>query len=321
MAASISPATAASSAPCARKGKHVAAFYHGTDLRNRGMIPAIDEHVELRLTSEWDLLEFDPRLHYLYLPFDTSVYPQRDYRFHTPVRICHATRNPYKGTAYVVEAVRDLSARYPVELVLLQDLPHAEALHRKQDCDIVVDQLTNAGGWGYGMSSVEALAMGLPVVTNIPEKMAAPLGQHPFVQADPDTIRDVLERLITDEALCRRLAAEGRAWVRERHDVRSVGDQLYQLLPGSRMAESPLTLSVVVISFNQADFLKRLVGQLLAQDYDPAAYEIIVVDDGSIDGSREWLRAQHEPRLKSALRRGGPWPRRLAQCGHSCRYR
>jgi hypothetical protein len=211
-----------------RKGKHVAAFYHGTDLRNRGMVPAIDEQVELRLTSEWDLLEFDPRLHYLYLPFDTSVFPPREYHFHTPIRICHATRNPYKGTSYVIEAVRVLSERYPVELVLLQDLSHDEALRRKADSDIVVDQLTNAGGWGYGMSSVEACAMGLPVVTNIPEKMAAPLGPHPFVQADPDSIRDVLERLITDEVRCRRLGAEGRAWVRERHDVRSVGEQLYR---------------------------------------------------------------------------------------------
>ncbi len=64
------------------------------------------------------------------------------------------------------------------------------------------------------------------------------------------------------------------------------------------MADRPLTLSVVVISFNQADFLRRLVGQLLEQDYDPTACEIIVVDDGSTDGSREWLRSQRDPRVK-----------------------
>jgi glycosyltransferase involved in cell wall biosynthesis len=65
------------------------------------------------------------------------------------------------------------------------------------------------------------------------------------------------------------------------------------------MAESPLTLSVVVISWNQAAFLRRLVTQLLTQDYDPTAYEIIVVDDGSTDGSREWLREQRDSRLKT----------------------
>ncbi|HEY3294278.1 MAG TPA: glycosyltransferase [bacterium] len=64
------------------------------------------------------------------------------------------------------------------------------------------------------------------------------------------------------------------------------------------MAEPELTLSVVVISFNQKDFLQRLVGQLLEQDYDPARYEIIVVDDGSTDGSREWLKSVGDARMK-----------------------
>ena len=52
-----------------------------------------------------------------------------------------------------------------------------------------------------------------------------------------------------------------------------------------------LTLSVVVISWNQQAFLERLVGQLLDQDYPPEQYEVIVVDDGSTDGSRQWLKS------------------------------
>jgi glycosyltransferase involved in cell wall biosynthesis len=55
------------------------------------------------------------------------------------------------------------------------------------------------------------------------------------------------------------------------------------------MDGSPLKLSVVVISWNQKEFLQRLVGQLLDQDYPRDRYEILVVDDGSTDGSREWL--------------------------------
>ncbi|MFH1010072.1 MAG: hypothetical protein V1784_02415, partial [bacterium] len=49
-------------------GKKVVCFYHGTDFRNRGILPEIDKLTHLRLTSEWDLLELDPRLEYLYLP-------------------------------------------------------------------------------------------------------------------------------------------------------------------------------------------------------------------------------------------------------------
>jgi glycosyltransferase involved in cell wall biosynthesis len=210
-----------------RRGKHVVSFYHGSDLRNRGAVPAADALAELRLTCEWDLIELDPRLKYLYLPFDTAAYPDREYRFHSPIRICHATRNPHKGTAFVERAVADLAKNHKVELVLLVNLPHEEALRRKSECDIFVDQLTNEGGWGYGMSSVEAFAMGMPVVTNIPQQMASHLGPHPFVHATPQSIREVLAGLIADEAECRALAAQGRKWVRATHDVHSVGDKLY----------------------------------------------------------------------------------------------
>lgn len=64
------------------------------------------------------------------------------------------------------------------------------------------------------------------------------------------------------------------------------------------MAQQTLTLSVVVISWNQKEFLHALVQQLLEQDFDPARYEIIVVDDGSTDGSREHLRSLTDPRVK-----------------------
>ena len=214
-------------ADCQRHGNHIACFYHGTDLRNRGIVRAVDEITELRLTSEWDLIELDPRLEYLYLPFDTSRYANRDFRFHDPIRICHASRNVFKGTSQIISAVERLKSTQRVELVLIENMSHSRALELKHECDIFVDQLTNAGGWGYGMSSVEALAMGLPVVTNIPPQMEKQLGAHPFVFADSQSVANALERLITNEVACRDLSSRGQQWVRTRHDVKVVGDQLY----------------------------------------------------------------------------------------------
>ena len=211
----------------AAQGKKIVCFYHGSDMRSRGVLRALDDVAALRLTSEWDLLELDERLRYLYLPFDTRRHPERAYRFHKPIRICHASRNPYKGTPYVEAAVERLARRHPVALTILRDVPHAEAIQIKSECDIFVDQLTNAGGWGYGMSSVEALAIGMPVVTNIPAQMAARLGENPFVQATTANVMDVLESLIEDEGRCCDLAVRGCVWVRQRHDVQAVGEQLY----------------------------------------------------------------------------------------------
>ncbi|HEX04072.1 MAG TPA: hypothetical protein ENH10_02815 [Bacteroidetes bacterium] len=56
----------------AELGKPMMAFYHGSDMRNRGILPQIDKHLNLRLTSEVDLLYLDDRLEYLFLPIDLS---------------------------------------------------------------------------------------------------------------------------------------------------------------------------------------------------------------------------------------------------------
>jgi glycosyltransferase involved in cell wall biosynthesis len=62
-----------------------------------------------------------------------------------------------------------------------------------------------------------------------------------------------------------------------------------------------LRVSVALISWNQLEFLKRLVSQLLDQEFDHTDYEIVIADDGSTDGSQEWLSALHEPRIRPLL--------------------
>ena len=52
------------------------------------------------------------------------------------------------------------------------------------------------------------------------------------------------------------------------------------------MANS-LRLSVVIATFNRAETLKETIRHLLEQDLDPACFEVIVVDDGSPDNTRE----------------------------------
>jgi len=58
-----------------------------------------------------------------------------------------------------------------------------------------------------------------------------------------------------------------------------------------------IELSVVVISFNQREFIARLGEQLLDQDFPASDYEVILVECGSKDGTREWLAARSDSRL------------------------
>ena len=61
--------------------------------------------------------------------------------------------------------------------------------------------------------------------------------------------------------------------------------------------ESPAPrISVLTISYNQAEFLPRCLASVRNQDYSD--YEHIVVDPGSTDGSREWLIDNPHPNMR-----------------------
>ena len=88
-----------------------------------------------------------------------------------------------------------------------------------------------------------------------------------------------------------------------------------QSLGAGAAADLPF-FSVVVPVRNEARFIARTLECLLAQDYDPARFEILVVDGGSDDGTPELvadmaqahanLRLLHNPRrLSSAARNVG----------------
>ncbi len=53
---------------------------------------------------------------------------------------------------------------------------------------------------------------------------------------------------------------------------------------------NPIKLSVVIPTFNRRRVLERTLPSLLAQDFPPENYEVIVVVDGSTDGTAQMLR-------------------------------
>jgi len=65
---------------------------------------------------------------------------------------------------------------------------------------------------------------------------------------------------------------------------------------GGKLSTSP-GASVIVVNFNGAGTIQRCIESLRSQD---VAFERVVVDNGSTDGSLEWLRGQPEVRLVEA---------------------
>ena len=202
--------------------------YNGQDLRTRGVIPAIDKVSSLNVTSELDLLKKHPDIHYLFLPFDTKQH-QPDYTIAETIRICHSpTDRYYKGSETIIPICEDLAKREDVEFVLIENLPNTEAQRIKQSCDILIDQVHNRGGWGYGMNSVEALSMSLCCLTELVDEYVDFIPDHPFVNVNGDNLKTILEGLIADPDRIKDHKKRSREWVITNHDMHNTANVLYE---------------------------------------------------------------------------------------------
>lgn len=148
-----------------------------------------------------------------------------------PLRIGHApSHRGFKGTHLVIAAVEALKAEgHPVELVLIEGIPHREAKVKYESIDILIDQLF--AGW-YGGVAVELMALGKPVLVYIrqedlafiPQSMQADL---PFVEVEPKTILEVLRGIVQmPRSDLHALGRRSRAFVERWHDPRRVAIEM-----------------------------------------------------------------------------------------------
>ena len=210
-------------------GKRIVCYYIGTDLRDRGVYPEIDRLSDLNITTEFDHLRLHPNLRFSFLPFEVNRFKPRRTE-NDRLRICHAPRNRlFKGTARIIEVAREMERRHGVEFVLIEGRPHEEALRIKETCDIAIDQITDIGGTGYGVNSLETLSMGIPTLTSFTREFEAFLKDHPFIVVDPEDLPEKLERVILDRDLRLRKGAEGRRFVEKYHDAEVVVKSIYAI--------------------------------------------------------------------------------------------
>ena len=209
------------------RGGHIVSNYHGLDLRMRGAIKPVWDVTELHTTCEFDLYLRYPELEYLFLPFDSSLVPGANPTGDT-IRICHAPRiRAVKGTEKILAAVESLSRKLPVEMVLIENMSHSEAIRMKASCHIAVDQMST-GDMGYGVNSLETLAMGICTVTNLSDIYQDFIPDHPFAVSTPENLEKVLRELIRDSDLRNRYAAAGPPWREKTHHWKTVAETMHR---------------------------------------------------------------------------------------------
>ncbi len=148
------------------------------------------------------------------------------------IRIVHAPTNQLiKGSSYVIDAIERLALKYNVELVVVENKTQQEALEIYKSADIIVDQIRIGT---YGVFAIEGMALGKPIVTYIMDDMKTALPEDlPICSANPETIYEVLEKLVLDADRRERLAYAGRAYVEKYHDYRKNAIMLADIYNGS----------------------------------------------------------------------------------------
>ncbi len=200
--------------------------YLGSDIRGKTRAElAYGKRADAEIVGSYDALRWVPEAH--------VVPPGLDLRGLDPVPpsdsprplVVHAPSNrERKGTAFVIAACAEL----PVELDIVEGVPHEEARARYARADIVVDQLN--AGW-HGVFALESMALGKPVVSylkpDVVERSAEGYGiRLPIVPATKDTLVEALRPLVDQPALRREIGAAGRSYVEQVHDIDRVTDRL-----------------------------------------------------------------------------------------------
>lgn len=145
-----------------------------------------------------------------------------------PVKISHTPNHRgCKGTEYLIEAVNKLKNEgLQIELVLMEGKKNDEVKSLLQnEVDIHCDQLIIPG---YGLSAIEGMAVGLPVLSNLESDVYLQvfrrfsfLNNCPIISASPETIYRKLKTLITDPELRKQLSEDGRQYVESFHSFKA----------------------------------------------------------------------------------------------------
>jgi glycosyltransferase involved in cell wall biosynthesis len=200
--------------------------YLGSDIRGKSPAElAFGKRAGAQIVGSYDALRWVPDAH--------VIPPGLDLRPLTPVPpsdnprplVVHAPSNrEKKGTRWVIEAC----AQLPVDLDIVERVPHELARERYARADIVVDQLN--AGW-HGVFALESMALGKPVVTylkpDVVEQSAEGYGiRLPVVPATKETLVEALRPLVESPQLRREIGAASRAYVEQVHDIDRVADRL-----------------------------------------------------------------------------------------------
>lgn len=183
------------------------------------------EHGAIQLGARLYHSRFSNRMNWLPIPmpvYDYGSSPLRESG--STLRLAHSpTNRGLKGTDVLERVVHELQLDgVPIELVMIENMAHGEALRLKQTCHATFDSF-----WlGLQGSGLEASCMGQIAIAGdgaVKHEYEQAIGSCPYTFADPDQLKDTIRRAVEDEAWRRAEAARTRDYVLKFHEYKAVG--------------------------------------------------------------------------------------------------
>ena len=154
--------------------------------------------------------------------------------FHSP------TRAHKKGTD---DIIRELNGLDGIRLDVVQGVSNRECLEHKSKAHVYIDHMH---GMGYGTNSLEAWAIGMPVISSVSDELRGRIveevGYLPFIAVEIDNLRKTVERLRDDEQFYWEGCELGSLYVKEFHNPRRVASMLqdaYEEAVTKRLQSTP----------------------------------------------------------------------------------
>ena len=236
-----------------------------------------------------------------------------------------------KGYEYTVDAIPGIIKRYPqARFLFVGDGPQHDVCQKRVESLGLSDKVIFAGQRkdianilsaldlflltsiyeGLPLSVLEAMSVGVPVVaTQVSGTPEVVLHERTGLLIRPASSAAVIEavvRLLGDSELREQLIRQGRLLMKHHFDRRFLIKQveefydqlitttkeydLVDLSPGHR----PTKASIIVLSWNKRELLPECLDAVReAVKFDGGDHEIILVDNGSTDGTQDYVRLNY----------------------------
>ncbi len=236
-------------------GKKVFMEYHGSDIRRPSVFKeknkfaySINQEIEKksflkqrRISRYVDgiivhdhelkehLFDFGVKIHILPLRIDLTNYKVSLPKVQNEtICIVHApSKKEIKGSNIIIETVEELKEFYNIDFKLVYNMPHEKALRIYQKADLIIDQLRIGS---YGMLSIEAMAMGKPVICYLREDLISLFPCiPPIINANETNLKEKIEFLIKNPDIRQSLGIQSRKYVEEYHDSIKVAEKCIEI--------------------------------------------------------------------------------------------